>query len=93
MSPNDTSISGNVNGSVALFTCGAGYGVNGSSSLTCGVNIDTLQGVWDGSVPTCERECCLNHGFELFEYRTCTCVHMFTVQLYCLFVLVFSQRH
>ncbi len=39
-------------GTVATFTCGIGYTLNGDTTRTCGSD-----GVWSGSAPTCQRKC------------------------------------
>ena len=47
---------GNNFGSVCNFTCSVGYGIVGSSSLTCGGDGSSTNGSFDNPAPTCEGQ-------------------------------------
>ncbi len=47
----EVNMTGNVEGSVATYSCGTGYNVTGLSQRECESN-----GKWSGMEPTCERK-------------------------------------
>ncbi len=44
-------------GTVAMFTCAAGFALRGDTTRMCEGDGTSTSGVWSGSSPTCSGEC------------------------------------
>ena len=43
-------------GTVATFSCVTGFGLDGESTRRCDGNESSVNGIWSGSNPVCNRE-------------------------------------